>query len=200
MPTPDASPRRSAVTRLLSAWGRGEPGAEGELIEVVYRELRDLASNLLRSERNNHTLSATAVVHEAYLRLSAIPDAKWDGRRQFFCAAATAMRRLLVDHGRKRRAKKRGGGEVRSVALENIAVRDGESVDVVALDDALERLAIESPRSARVVDLRYFGGLTVDETAEVLETSPRTVKNDWRAARLWLFRELKESAAGPDSS
>jgi len=166
-----------------------------EVMPVVYDELRRLAANYMRGERRGHTLQTTALVNEAYLRLAQRgDDAVWPSRADFCAAAAQAVRRVLVDHARARRRLKRGGPNARRVKLdaETLAVEDGP-IDPVELDDALSRLAELSARQARVVELRYFGGLTEEETALALDVSRRTVQEDWRGARAWLHRELSEA-------
>lgn len=192
-PSADASPTNGhAVTRLLHAWGAGDSGASEALIPLVYAELRRQASRALRREREGHTLQATALVHEAWLRLDGQHDARWESRTQFLAVAAQMMRRVLVDHARTRRAEKRGGGAVQVTLGEaNHAAASSENVDVLALDDALERLAVLDPRKARLVELRYFAGLSIPEAAEALGVSLATVGRDWAVARLWLRRELE---------
>lgn len=178
------------VTGLLLAWGRGEPKALDELIPLVYDELRRLAEGYLRRERAGHTLQPTALVNEAYLKLVNQKRVAWKNRGQFFAVASQAMRRLLVDHARRHHADKRGGG-VTHVPLEQAEVAvPAREVDVIALDRALERLAALDATQAKVVELRYFGGLTLEESAEVLGTSRATVIRAFRVARAWLEREL----------
>lgn len=181
------------VTALLQAWGRGEQGAFDELLPLVYGELRRQAARQLRSQPSGHTLQATALVHEVYLRLVDRPNAEWQGRAHFFGVAARAMRSILVDHARARRAAKRGGRAPALTLGAADAVADGapgSEVDVLALDEALTRLAELDLRQARVVELRYFGGSSIEETAQVLGISHATVEREWRTARLWLRREL----------
>ena len=180
------------VTGLLQAWGAGDPSALDRLVPVVYDELHRQAQRYLRRENPGHTLQTTALVHEAYLRLVDQRDARWQNRAQFFGVAAQVMRRILVDHARRHRAAKRGGA-VRPVPLEEGEVAAvGSDVDLVALDDALTRLADLDPQQARVVELRYFTGLGIEDTAEALGISPATVKRDWAMARAWLKRDLGE--------
>lgn len=181
------------VTALLARWRGGDDDALDDLMPVVYDELRRIAGGLLRSERANHTLQPTAVVHEAYSRLCAAESSNMANRAYFFGVAATVMRRVLVDHARARGARKRGGGLARVPLTVDVAL--DRPVDLVALDDALDALAVIAPDPARVVDLRFFGGLTVEETASYLDVAPITVKRHWKFARAWLFREL---AAAPD--
>ena len=180
------------VTRLLLDWSRGDRTALDRLMPLVYDELRALAARSLRSERSAHTLQGTALVHEAYLKLVDQRQVRWQDRAHFFAVAAQVMRRILVDHARRHGAAKRGGG-VAALALEDVALAaaPGPTVDWVALDRALDRLATLDSRQARIVELRFFGGLTIEETAEVLRVSPATVKNEWSLARAWLHRELQ---------
>ena len=189
---PGASP---GVTELLRAWSGGEPRAFDELVPLVYGELKQQAERYLRREKVGHSLQATALVHEAYLRLVDQRRIQWQGRTQFFGIAAQLMRRVLMDHARTRHAEKRGGADVSLVqpldeATAAAVPASGGDVDLLALDDALTRLAALDPRQAQVVELRYFSGLGIEETAEVLGVSPATVKRDWTMARAWLKREL----------
>ncbi len=179
------------VTQLLLDWRAGDEVALGRLMPVIYEDLHRQAAGYLRHERVDHTLQPTALINEVYLKLIDQNRIRWRNRAQFFGVAAQLMRRILVDHARKRRRGKRGGGAIR-VPLEAAAGAGGErDVDLVALDGALDDLAKLSPRQGRVVELRFFAGLTIDETAEVLDVSPATVKIDWRMARAWLFRHLR---------
>ncbi len=178
------------VTQLLLDWRAGDEVALGRLMPAIYDDLHRQAAGYLRHERVGHTLQPTALINEVYLKLIDQNRIRWRNRAQFFGVSAQLMRRILVDHARKRRRSKRGGGAIR-VPLEAVAGAGGErDVDLVALDDALRDLAELSPRQGRVVELRFFAGLTIDETAEVLDVSPATVKIDWRMARAWLFRHL----------
>jgi RNA polymerase sigma factor (TIGR02999 family) len=185
------------LTTLLRAWGRGEQAALDELLPLVYAELRRQAARHLRMQPQGHTLQTTALVHEVYLRLIDSDGADWQSRAHFFGVAARAMRSILVDYARARRAAKRGGG-ARALTL-SAADAAGAStpeapeseVDVVALDEALARLAGLDHRQARVVELRYFGGMSIEETAHALGVSHATVEREWRTARLWLRRELR---------
>jgi len=178
------------LTELLAAWSDGDSTALERLLPLVYADLRRIAARQLRSERADHTLSATAVVHEAYVRLVGQRQVRLEDRAAFFAAAATQMRRILVDHARRRSAAKRGGHEMRVTLDEEIAAGAGRDLDLLALDQALDELGAVDPRVARIVELRFFGGLTVEETAEVVRSSPATVKRDWHSAKAWLFREL----------
>lgn len=181
------------VTQLLVAWGNGNAEAGDELLAAVYAELHSQAARAMRREADDHTLQATALVHEAYLRLIDQRRIQWRNRAQFFGVAAQLMRRILVDHARGRDAAKRGGG-IATVSLEDVdAVAEqstADAMDVLALHDAIEKLAAFDPDQARVVELRYFGGMSIEETADVLEVSPATVKREWAVARAWLKREL----------
>jgi RNA polymerase sigma factor (TIGR02999 family) len=181
-------PTTGEVTRLLDALNAGEEDARESLIPIVYQELRALASAHMRAEGDGHTLQPTALVHEAYFRLVG-QRVQWHGRSHFFAIAAQAMRRILVDHARKRKAARRGGGR-QSTLMDHHAIVSEDPVDLIALDDALERLRTLDERQARTVELRFFGGLEVKETAEVLGVSEITVKRDWRSAKAWLYREL----------
>jgi RNA polymerase sigma factor (TIGR02999 family) len=183
------------VTELLKKVSGGDKDAEDELIRRVYRELHELAAACLRRERGGHTLQATALVHEAYFRLTGQREIDWANRHHFFGIAAKVMRRILVDYGRKRRAGKRGGGAA-FVPLDEIdnllSSRTADERIIVDLDDALTSLAKFAPRQARIVELRFFGGLEEQQIAQMLEISERTVKRDWAAARAWLFGELEK--------
>ena len=184
-----ASDRTGEVTELLNAAGAGDPRALDRVLPLVYAELRQLAENVFRSERTDHTLQTTALVHEAYLRLVNAPDLSWESRRHFFGIAAQAMRQILVDHARRRGAVKRAAG--RQVTLDDDAIGTTTADDdIIGVDDALQRLAVSAPRAARVVELRYFAGLSIEQTAETLDVSVATVKRDWLSARAWLQREL----------
>jgi RNA polymerase sigma factor (TIGR02999 family) len=184
-----ASP--GAVTELLRAWGGGDDGALEQLTPLVEAELRRLARGYMRRERPGHTLQATALVNEAFLRLTAARGVCWQDRAHFLGISARLMRRVLVDHARSLGYRKRGGGAQRVTLDEGLVSSPEPPVDVVALDRALEALAAVDPRKGRVIELRFFGGLSVEETAEVLHVSPDTIKRDWRLAKLWLLRELE---------
>lgn len=183
------------VTRLLLAWRNGEATALDELMAVVYDELRRLAAGHLNRERPDHTLQPTALVNEVYLQLIDQRQVNWQNRAHFFGAVAEIMRRVLVSHARKHRARKRGGGAFK-VSLGDLAVVSDTApdVDVILLDQALTELAAMDPPLARLVELRYFGGLSVEETAEVLALSPATIKRQWQTARTWLRRRLTQGS------
>jgi RNA polymerase sigma factor (TIGR02999 family) len=187
------------VTRLLADASQGNREALSALMPLIYEELRAIAARHLRSERRNHTLQTTGLVHEAYLRLID-QDQNWQNRAHFFAIAAMAMRRILVDHARASRAAKRGGLKTVLPLEEASSVASDRSwPDLIELDWALTRLTAIDERMGRLVELRFFGGLTVEETAEVLGTSPRTVKREWRAARAWLRREITGAKHPPDA-
>jgi RNA polymerase sigma factor (TIGR02999 family) len=182
---------RQDVTALLRAWGRGDADAGERLLPIVYVELRRQAARLLRRERRDHTLQPTALVHETYLRLIEQRAADWKNRAQFFAVAATAMRRILVDHARRHGARKRGGSWDRISFDETRRAWPGPpDVEILALEEALEELAGLDPAKVRLVELRFFAGLSLEETAAVLGVSESTVTRDWRLARAWLFRRL----------
>jgi RNA polymerase sigma-70 factor, ECF subfamily len=177
------------ATRLLRGWRSGDSAARDQLVALLYGELHRLAARQLANERRGHTLQPTALVHEAYLRLIDQGNLAWQNRLHFVAIAALTMRRILVSHARQRKADKRGGGAFRVTLTEGFAAAERDA-DVLALHDALERLAALDRRQCRVVELRYFGGLTIEETAAYLKISPATVKVDWALARAWLLREL----------
>jgi len=181
---------RLHVTELLLAWGRGDRSALDDLIPLVHQELRRLARSQMRGERDNHTLQTTALVNEAFLRLIDLRRIRWQDRAHFLALSAQLMRRVLVDHARSRNYQKRGGGAV-PVELDDALVAAPErGADLVALDEALRDLARVDPRKSQVVELRFFGGLSVEETAGALHVSPETVMRDWRLAKVWLLREI----------
>ena len=188
-----ASPPEATVTELLHAWSRGDLAVEEELMSRVYAELRRIASQYLRKERAGHTLSTTALVHEAYLRLVDQRSFAWQNRSHFLAIAARMMRRLLVDEARRRSFLKRGGGQLVPLSLEHALELPlaGVAPDLVALHDALTDLEAAEPAQARLVELRFFAGLSVDETATVLAVSPATVDRRWRLAKAWLYRALQ---------
>jgi RNA polymerase sigma factor (TIGR02999 family) len=195
-PSNDAVPG-GEVTQLLRRWTDGDAHALHRVLPLVYDELRRLAGRHLRHERAHHTLQNTGLVHEAYLRLTDDRPVQWASRSQFFALASKVMRHILVDHARARGAGKRGAGQVHvplddlsEAAIAQLAPRDTPALDVLALDQALTRLQQLDAQQSRVVELRFFGGLSVDETAATLEISPATVKREWASARAWLLREL----------
>lgn len=179
------------VTDLLNAWGAGDKAAFDELVTVVYDELRRQASRYLRHESPGHSLQTTDLIHEAYLRLVDQKNPHWQNRAQFFGIAAQLMRRILVDHARARHRAKRGGGNIRISLDEEIAAGRSNDVEIINIDEALNRLAEIDIQQSKIVELRFFSGLNVDETAQVLGISPRTVKRSWRFAKAWLRRELQ---------
>ncbi len=185
----------SDVTQLLNAWGDGRQEALDELMPIVYQELRKLARSHLRRERDEHTLQPTALVNEAYLRLVDQKNVQWQNRSHFFGIAAQLMRRILVDHARRRQSEKRGGGEA-PMPFDEARGVPSKAPDLVALDEALNDFAELDPRAAKIVELRQFGGLSIDETAEVLEISPATVKREWTAAKAWLRRATLREGRG----
>ncbi|RMG53268.1 MAG: sigma-70 family RNA polymerase sigma factor [Acidobacteria bacterium] len=185
-------PSSGEITQLLLEWRHGHQAALQRLMPLVYDELHRLAEMYMRQERPGHTLQPTALVHEAYLRLVGTESPSWQNRAHFFAAAAQAMRHILVDHARRRRAAKRAGVGL-LLTLNNLASPSGErTVDLIALDQALTHLATFDPQKSQIVELRFFGGLTIKETAEVLGLSPTTVSRHWRLARAWLYSQLKE--------
>lgn len=190
MPEPPAAD----ITRLLGAWRAGDEGALDQLVPLVYGELRRLAHARVRAADPGQTLQTTSLVHEAYLRLVDARQIHWQGRAHFLAVCAQIMRRILVDAARAKATLKRGGNHLPVPLAEWLAAAPGRDRDLVALDDALTELAKEEPRESQVVELRYFGGLSVDETAGVLNVSPRTVARDWNMARLRLMRALRRSS------
>lgn len=188
------------VTRLLQHWRNGKSAALGELLPLVNQELRRIARRHMFGERAGHTLQTTALVNEAFLRLVNSRRVSWQNRAHFFAISSQLMRRILVDHARARGYQKRGGG-VPKITLDEALVGPAEKGrDLVALDDALTALAEVDPRKSKVVELRFFGGLSVEETAEVLKVSPETVMRDWRLAKAWLAREMKRSETTRDDA
>lgn len=180
------------ITALLVRWREGDRAAFDEMMPLVYKELRRLAHNYMRRQRQDHTLQTSALINEAYLRLIDHKNMRWQNRAHFVAVAAQAMRRILVDHARARGYDKRGGGAQKMALDEEAIVAKAKSAELIALDDALADLAAVDPRKDRIVELRYFGGLSVEETAEVLGVSPVTVMREWRAAKLWLRRALSK--------
>ena len=178
------------ITQLLLAWNNGDQAALDSLMPIVYDELRRLAQHHMRFEAPEHTLQATVLVNEAYLRLVDQRRVNWQNRAHFFGAAASIFRRVLVDHARARDRKKRGGSAVKVTFYEGIVAAQAVDLDVVALDHALQGLAKLDPQQERIIEMRFFAGLSVEETAEALDISPATVKRDWATARAWLYREM----------
>jgi RNA polymerase sigma factor (TIGR02999 family) len=177
------------LTRLLRSWSDGDQEALEKLSPMVYGELRRLARGYMRGERQGHTLQTTALIHEAFLRLIDWKNVSWQNRAHFFGVSAQLMRRILVDFARSRRARR---GDITCVTLDEALMPDKSNADVVAVDDALKSLETIDPRKGRIVELRFFGGLSTEETAEVLKTSTRTVEREWSLAQAWLLRELKK--------
>ncbi len=182
-------PSTHEVTNLLIEWSNGDKAALDKLMPMIHQELRRLAHHYMSRERVGHTLQTTALVNEAYLRLVNSKDVQWQNRTHFFAIAATLMRNILVDHARRQGFSKRGAGC--KTELEGAMVVSQERAqEVVALDDVLKQLAVLDPQQSRIVELRFFGGLTIEETAEVLSLSPATIKREWKSAKAWLYREL----------
>jgi len=182
---------QDGITQLLTRWGNGDPTALDQLMPMVHSELRRLASNYLRRERRNHTLQPTALVNEAYLKLVDQKTAKWQNRAQFYGIAAQLMRRILVDHARQHKAVKRGGSDQQRLSITSADRRVAKpDLDVLALHEALEELATIDAQQERIVELKFFGGLSIEETAEVLQVGHATVERDWKMARAWLRRKL----------
>jgi RNA polymerase sigma factor (TIGR02999 family) len=185
------------ITEVLRAWEQGDDGALERLLPMVYTELRSIAARQLRSERAGHTLQPTALANEAYLRLRGLSDVPWHDRAHFFAIASRIMRRILVDHARANLAQKRGAGSpVLQIvdALQMGATSTMDAAELIDLDRALDRLAAEEPRLSRIIELRFFGGLNIDEVSAVLGCSPRTAKRDWAFARAWLLHKLRDHA------
>lgn len=192
------TPSPKDVTQLLLDWRDGNKEALDKLIPLVYDELRRLADHYLRRERPDHTLQATALVHEAYFRLVDQRNVDWQNRAQFFGIAAGLMRRILLEHARSHRAAKRGGDKQKLSLDEAMGLSKERDVDLVALDEALDLLAALDPRQSRIVELRFFGGLTIEETAEVLGVSPITVHREWRVTKAWLLREIRKTVTSDE--
>ena len=188
--TPSPNGSRAHVTELLLEWGGGDRAALDELVPIIHEELRRLARHQMRGERDNHTLQTTALVNEAFLRLVDLRRIQWQDRAHFLALSARLMRRILVDHARSRSYQKRGAGVANVTLDESLIASPERGIDLVALDDALEDLARVDARKSQVVELRFFGGLSVEETAEALKVSPETVTRDWRLAKDWLLREI----------
>src|SRR5262245_7174228 len=186
------------ITELLLAWGDGNQAALEELMPLVYDELRKVAARHLRRQRPGHSLQTTALVNEAYLRLIDSSQVRWQNRAHFFAVSAQLMRRILVDFARSRSNLKRGAGAERVTLDDALLITPERGADLLALDDALTRLAGLNPRQAQVVELRYFGGLNEEEAAEALKVSLRTIQRDWNLARLWLYRELSKTVTSDE--
>ena len=187
-----ASPPPDEVAQYLTAWSSGEQSALDHLMPVVYKELHRLARQYMRRERPGHSLQTTALVNETYLRLADYTRMKWKGRAHFFGVSAQVMRRILVEHARRRRQGKRGGAVTRIPLDEAESIAPDRSTDLIELDEALQRLAVIDERKSRVVELRFFGGLSLDDTAAALNVSAPTVLRDWSTAKAWLYRELNQ--------
>ena len=185
------------VTQLLRAWSEGDKSALDQLYQIVYDELRRLAHRYMSRENAGHTLQTTALVNEAYLRLAEVKEMNWQDRAHFFAVSADVMRRILIDEARARRAERRGGANLTIALDEALDAEKGEDLDLIALDLALQSLAQINQRQSQVIELRYFGGLTVEETAEVLKVSADTVMRDWRFAKAWLKREMVRESNSP---
>ena len=185
------SKSQGEISRILSDWNAGNRESADTLLSLVYRELRKIAEQHMRKERVEHTLQPTALVHEAYMRLIDISDIDWQSRAHFFAVSANVMRNILVDYARARVTEKRGG-RLKRISLDDAqGLSDEAEIDVLAVDEALKELGKFDQRQSKIVELRFFGGLTIEETAHVLDISPATVKREWVMARTWLFRELK---------
>ena len=195
MSAPALPPTSPDVTQLLRNWQGGDQAARDQLLGIVYDELRRQAARYLRRERPDHTLQPTALVHEAYLQLIDQSRVSWENRAHFFGAAARLMRRVLVDHARAHQAEKRGSGEEKLALDEAIAVPENKDLNILALNDALEELARLDEQQSRIVELRYFGGLSIEETATVTGVSPATVKREWAMAKVWLHNQIKRTSA-----
>ncbi|HUK15416.1 MAG TPA: ECF-type sigma factor [Bryobacteraceae bacterium] len=189
-------PNAGEITLALQRLRAGEPDAQSRLIQLVYAELRRIASRQLRAERSNHTLQSTALVHEAYLSLLGGSGADWKDRAHFFSSAACAMRHILVDHARAARAQRRGGGSVPAELNDWIAGIENRTEEILAVDQALTRLHEISPRQETIVEMRFYAGFTEEEVAEILHLSERTVKREWAVARAWLYGEMRTGRAG----
>ena len=181
------------ITEQLIAWSNGDAAALDKLIPVVYKELRRMAYQYLRREGLSHSLQPTALVHEAYLRLIDQTKVEWQNRAHFFGVAAQMMRRILIDHAKTKRRLKRGGAAIKVSLDDNVNISQERAAELIALDDALQELAQMDERKSRIVELRYFGGLSVDETAEVLGISDKTVMRDWNLAKAWLYQQLTQT-------
>jgi RNA polymerase sigma factor (TIGR02999 family) len=201
IPTPaPATPPSLELTRLLDAVSEGNRSAVDQLLPVIYHELRALAQRRLAAERADHTLQATALVHEAYMKLIDQREVRWQNRAHFFGVAALAMRRILVNHAKSKGRIKRGGSGRKIELTDAAAVTAEPDLDIIAIDEAMKRLALVDERAARVVELRFFGGMNVEETAEALGIAPATVKRDWTIAHAWLLREIQKGDVDADDA
>jgi RNA polymerase sigma factor (TIGR02999 family) len=189
----DTPSSKGEITELLRNWRGGDKAAMDKLLPIVYDELRRLAASFFRRERLNHTLQATALVHEAYLRLVDQSRVGWENRAHFFGSAAQLMRQILVDHARSHNAAKRGGGEIKVSLAEEMVQAGPRELDLIALDVALDELAALDEQQSRIVEMRFFGGLSIEETAEVLGVAPATVKRDWNTAKAWLYHRMQKT-------
>jgi len=189
----DSKKPTGEVTELLVKWKEGDAHALDQLLPIVYAELRRIADGYLRRERSDHTLQATALVHEAYLKLVKAQGLDWQNREHFFGISANLMRQILVDHARKSTANKRGGNISDLPLDESLTISNDSDANLLLLDESLTKLALIDAQAARIVELRYFAGLTIEETAGILKTSPTTVKREWATARAWLHREIAGS-------
>ena len=180
------------ITRKLQEWNRGDRSAAEELMPLVYDELRKVAARYLRRERADHTLQPTALVNEAYLKLIDISSVEWNDRAHFFAVSSNVMRRILVDHARAQATEKRGGVLQKVELTEAVSFSKEREIDLLALNDALEKLAELDERQSQIVEMRFFGGLSVEETAEVLKVSTRTIKREWAMAKAWLYQRMKD--------
>jgi RNA polymerase sigma factor (TIGR02999 family) len=189
-----ASP--NAVTELLTRWNAGDLASRDALMPIVYDELRRIARKNLSRQRGDHTLQATALVHEAYLRLMNRKAVNWQGRMHFFALAAQMMRQILVDHARMRNASKRGGGVLTLLLDDAVGFAKGTNLDLIELDNAMKRLAVLDARQCQIVELRFFGGLSIEEAARVVEVSPATAKREWATARVWLHHAIENGVEG----
>jgi RNA polymerase sigma-70 factor (ECF subfamily) len=185
-------PAPEEVSQLLKEWSNGDEAALDKVMPVVYQELRRLAHHYMRRERPGHTLQTTALVNEAYMRLADYKKMRWQSRAHFFAVAAQVMRRILVEQARSKHFAKRGGGAEKISLDETVVVSTGRSAEVIAVDDALTELESWDPRKGRIVELRFFGGLSIEETAEVLKVSPTTVQREWRSAKAWLYKAISK--------
>lgn len=179
------------ITLLLNRWNDGNDNALDELLPIVYSELRRIARNQMRWQASGHTLQTTELIHEAYLKLSKQDEHKWNNREHFFGVAAKAMRHILVDYARKKNREKRGGNQIQVTLDDQSAADSNQSVQIIALDEALQKLAETDKRKVEIVEMKYFGGMTFDEISNALDVSTKTIQRDWRFARMWLLREIQ---------